>query len=336
MKLSTIINKIISKNGARPVLENFIFKDGKLSCTDLEIALTFTYPKLEIFETDAFLVDAKMLSKLLDNKGFLSGQIDGKTLELKANKGSFKLPAYPTDEFPDIPFLSKDEFKTFELNNSFMESLKKASHCAQRNRNRLLLNSIKLDFHNGLAVATDQVRLSAQYIQKIEELEREDIIIPLKAFEVLKSLPDPEAFRLNDSCISFLHNDYIFTTRLVETQFPNYISAMTTYEHRDYSIQLNKEELTDALKDLDLMAQAGFNAKLQNGELSILSSKGEASHKLGMIQHEAIGVNHYFLADYLKTISKGTSFKLGFQGPKNPITIQDSNGFLFMSRCNAS
>jgi len=162
MKYSTIINKIVSKYNTRPILQNFHFKDGRLHCTDFEIGLTFTYPKLDILVGNDFCVDAKMLSKLMDNKGLLSGNVEERTLELQLGKSKFKLPAYPADDFPDMPIL---ETETFELNEHFMEALKRTSHCAQTEENRLLLNSIKLDFQNGYAISTDQVRLSAQKIQ---------------------------------------------------------------------------------------------------------------------------------------------------------------------------
>jgi len=330
MKLATIVNKIL-KGQDRPILQNFLYKDSRLSISDFEMMLTLTYPKIEISTDREFLVDAKQLAKIIDNKGFLTGNCLNE-LELNSGKSKFKLPVYNhVSEFPESPELKGERI---ELESNFMESLKKASHCANPLKDRHSLNSIKLDFQNGFAVSTDQIRLSAQNIQKIKGFERNNIIIPLKAFKVLESLPGPDCIQFEDSCVSFLHNDYILTTRLVETNYPNYISAIESYNSREFEIELKREELIEGLKDLSLMTcENAKNLKLENSILSISSPKGDASYKIGETFHDALGINSCFLSDYLKTISKDENFVIGFESLKKPITIKDKNGILFLSPC---
>lgn len=332
MKYSTIINKIVSKNGgSRPILSNARILDGRLHFTDMEIGLILTSPNLDICGDD-FCVPAHQLAKLMDSKGFLQGRVEERTLSLWAGKAKFKLPSYSTEVFPDIPMPSRIDNKRVELHDDFMEALKRASTCANKDKSRYGLNSIKLDFNNGVAVATDQVRLSAQ---KMQTIAGESPIIPMKAFELLKALPIPSCIQFESDSLYFLHDDYILVTKLVEAQYPQYMSAIATYSKRDVEIRLDKCILNDALKDLDLMAcENAYNCKLENSTISISTPLGEASYDFDRIEHVTNGINIQFLKDYVKTLDKAECFTLGLSNePKKPITLKNDNGVVFFSPC---
>lgn len=262
--LDKLLSKIIPAVPSRTpmsILENFLFdiKDGALtvSATDLEIALRSSL-NVPADQNIKMVIPARLLFEIIrsleDTQVNFSVDGNGK-LKLTTDKGVYNLSYAPSEDFPEIPTVSKEK----EINIGGPE-LKKAfdqtAFAMSKEDMRPAMTGTLMEFaKEGLRfVSTDGHRL-VKYINKsfVSEV-LEQYIIPERAISVLlKQLGESDVkIYLSKTYASFLINDIEFITRLIGEKYPAYSSVIPL--ENENILNINRSELLSAVKRMMLFS----------------------------------------------------------------------------------
>ena len=230
-----------------------------LSATDLDISLDSTFeaevkdegsitvPGRRFLETVRDLPPCEIEIKVIDD-----------SLELRYDKGVYKMPAIPTDEYPEIPQLSGKKhfpFPSLLLRNSVIRT----AFAASKEPGRRALSGIHWHITKKEAnmVATDGRKLAFYkcYLKKEQNLK---VNIPPKALKTLIAYIGEEEtdvdIRFDERMICFCHNDTTIIARLIEEPFPDYNQVMP--KDNEKVLKVSREELLSAIKRVAIYADS--------------------------------------------------------------------------------
>lgn len=262
--LEKLLSKIIPAVPSRtpmPILENFLFdiKDGALtvSATDLEIALRSSL-NVPADKNIKMVIPARLLFEIIrsleDTQVNFAVDGNGK-LKLTTDKGVYNLSYAPSEDFPEIPTVSKEKEISIggpELKKAFEQT----AFAMSKEDMRPAMTGTLMEFaKEGLRfVSTDGHRL-VKYINKsfVSEV-LEQYIIPERAISVLlKQLGESDVkIYLSKTYASFLINDIEFITRLIGEKYPSYSSVIPL--ENENILNINRAELLSAVKRMMLFS----------------------------------------------------------------------------------
>lgn len=287
--LEKLLSKIIPAVPTRtpmPILENFLFdiKDGSLtvSATDLEIALRSSL-NIAANQNIKMVIPARLLYDIVRSleDAQVNFFVDGKgKLKITTDKGIYSLSYSPSEDFPEIPVVSKEK----EINIGGTE-LKKAfdqtAFAMSKEDMRPAMTGTLMEFDkDGLKfVSTDGHRL-VKFINKTFTSDvHEQYIIPERAISVLlKQLGESDVkIYLSKTYASFLINDFEFISRLIGEKYPAY-SSVIPLENENF-LKVNRTELLSAIKRMMLFSTSNSKqVKFSIGENSLEVSAEDIDH----------------------------------------------------------
>lgn len=287
--LEKLLSKIIPAVPTRtpmPILENFLFdiKDGSLtvSATDLEIALRASL-NVAANQNIKMVIPARLLYDIVRSleDAQVNFFVDGKgKLKITTDKGVYSLSYSPSEDFPEIPVVSKEK----EINIGGTE-LKKAfdqtAFAMSKEDMRPAMTGTLMEFDkDGLKfVSTDGHRL-VKFINKTFTSDvHEQYIIPERAVSVLlKQLGESDVkIYLSKTYASFLINDFEFISRLIGEKYPAYNSVIPL-ENENF-LKVNRTELLSAIKRMMLFSTSNSKqVKFSIGENSLEVSAEDIDH----------------------------------------------------------
>ena len=287
--LEKLLSKIIPAVPTRtpmPILENFLFdiKDGSLtvSATDLEIALRASL-NVAANQNIKMVIPARLLYDIVRSleDAQVNFFVDGKgKLKITTDKGVYSLSYSPSEDFPEIPVVSKEK----EINIGGTE-LKKAfdqtAFAMSKEDMRPAMTGTLMEFDkDGLKfVSTDGHRL-VKFINKTFTSDvHEQYIIPERAISVLlKQLDESDVkIYLSKTYASFLINDFEFISRLIGEKYPAYNSVIPL-ENENF-LKVNRTELLSAIKRMMLFSTSNSKqVKFSIGENSLEVSAEDIDH----------------------------------------------------------
>ena len=266
--LSTVC-RVVSTTGSLPVLSNVLLKteEGrlKLQATDLETGVT-TWVGAKIEEEGALTVPAKIFSRLVSN--LAPGEIELETkkqiLHLKSQEVESKFNGLSAEEFPNL--LEFPEEESFALQS---ENLKRAIEevvlAAAADEGRPILTGVLFSGEGKelTLVAVDGFRLSEKKLELKKEIPPLSLVVPARTLRELslilsRSEESPAIARpKEENQIMFRVQDVIFSSRLLEGEFPKYQEIIPA----DFSTKftLPREEFLKAVQLASLFAQGGAN-----------------------------------------------------------------------------
>lgn len=281
--LEKLLSKIIPAVPTRtpmPILENFLFdiKDGSLtvSATDLEIALRSSI-NVAASQNIKMVVPARLLYDIvrsLDDTQ-INFVVDEKgKIKITTDKGVYSLSYSPSEDFPEIPVVSKEKEITIsgsELKKAFDQT----AFAMSKEDMRPAMTGTLMEFDkDGLRfVSTDGHRL-VKYINKTFTSDvHEQYIIPERAISVLlKQIGESDVkIYLSKTYASFIINDFEFISRLIGEKYPAY-SSVIPLENENF-LTVNRPELLSAIKRMMLFStsnskQVKFSLSENNLEVS--------------------------------------------------------------------
>ena len=215
--LEKLLAKIIPAVPTRtpmPILENFLFeiKDGSLtvSATDLEIALRSSL-NVTAEKNIKMVIPARLLYDIIRSldDAIVNFSVDEKgKIKISTDKGIYSLSYSPSEDFPEIPSVSKE--KEIIINGSDLKkALDQTAFAMSKEDMRPAMTGTLLEFtKEGLRfVSTDGHRL-VKFINKSFTSDiQEQYIIPERAISVLlKSIGDQDIkIYLSKTYASFSH-----------------------------------------------------------------------------------------------------------------------------------
>jgi len=304
-----------------PVLSNMLLETSnsklKLAATDLDVSVMTTIP-IGSTKKGALTIPARAFYDILRELPECDVEIHiaENRMELKAERGIYRLSGIPADEYPKLP--SANLAKEIKISSGDLQKMvKKTIFAVSTDETRPALNGIlwQTSGKQMQMVATDGHRLARMSLKntKLKGLH-EDIIIPPKVLILLTKLMVDEDKEIGiifgENNIIFNLGETVLASRLIEGPYPNFEQVIP--KESDKKLMVNKEFLTGAVRRMSILAntlthQVKFALKKDNLELSSANFDlgGEAKESLPcdyVGEPVDIGYNASYVLDILKQI----------------------------------
>jgi DNA polymerase-3 subunit beta len=343
-----VVGAVVSSHAIKQIYESVkvVTRAGSLEllATDLEVAIRYVVPEVEIVEAGALAVPAARMTGILreirEDEVEVAWQ-DGAT-HVTAGGSRFTVLGEDPEEFPRIPEMEEGRMITIPK-AAFKELIERTSFAAAKERTRYALNGILL-LVNGTeirCVATDGRRLALTQgeAENPEEIEVE-AIVPAKGMGMmLRTLADEDEaleLRIDESQASARTSRAVVASRLVEGVFPKWqevIPARCAHE-----IELDRVELIGALRKAKLLTNQesrSVRLRFEEGRLVIASRAlevGEARVEMDVTfdgPEVEVGFNPDYLIEALNVV-RGETVRFAFNGPTSPGKLTDGESFTYV------
>jgi DNA polymerase-3 subunit beta len=313
------VMNVVPTRTTLPVLSNMLLEGSnsklKLAATDLDVSVISTIP-VKSTKKGALTIPARAFYDILRELPECDVEIhmSENRLELKAERGNYKLSGIPAEEYPKLPAVNlAKEIKI--PGTDLVGMIKKTIFAVSTDETRPALNGVlwQTAGSNMLMVATDGHRLAKMSLKntKLKGLH-EDVIIPPKALNLLmKLLVDEEkeiGIVFEENSMIFNLGDTVLASRLIEGPYPNFDQVIP--KDHDKKMVVNKEFLNGAVRRTSILAntlthQVKFALKKDNLELSSANFDlgGEAKESLPCDyagEPMDVGYNASYILDVLK------------------------------------
>jgi len=325
LKPLQLITNTVDKKQALPILSNILLKieNAQLTLlgTDLEIQLVKSIPLDQSIVETNIAVPAK---KLHDICRALPVGADIHIVEqetqllLRSGKSRFTLSLMSVDDFPTLECEASPKYR-FVLPAVLFKNILSKTHFAMSQQDvRHFLNGLFLDFFGDTlhAVAMDGHRLALS-TQRLDFIVNEhvSVLLPRRAvLELMKLLEYSDAMldlSIADNYVSVRSEDYCFSTKLIEGNFPEYRALIP----KSYGnpVVIHKELLRDALSRVAVLSHDKSRGVWLTFDRHFLklhthnSDKDEAEEELSIEYDQApmrLGFNLTYLLDVLSVIEE--------------------------------
>jgi len=320
------ISRVISSKNTLPILDNFLFtlsgNDLEITASDLESTL-ITRMKLENTEGDGTIALPSRI--LLDTlKEFsvqpLTFEINLETMAvvISSENGKFNVVGQNGIDFPALPSIKKDKKFVFIINAEVMlAGISRTLFATADDELRPVMGGIFIE------ASTDKITFVASDAHKLVRYQRTDakaddnaaFILPKKPASLLKNIlpreEGPVTVEFDDKNAFFNLSDYKVVCRLVEGNYPNYVSVIPKNNPR--KITVDRVELFNTLKRVSVFSNQASNlVKLQLKGNQIMVSAQDIDFSISAYerikcQYEGeeieIGFKSVFLLEILANIA---------------------------------
>ncbi len=335
------VSGVVEKKQTLPILSNVLLtiKNNKLLLvgTDLEIELIGFVPLQTLTAEGKTTVSARKLfdiCRTLPDGSDIRLTIEKNNLVVRSGEGSFRLNTLPADDFPNVE--DCDYPVKFSIKQSQFKSLLTKTYFAMGQQDvRHYLNGAFLDIGQRAikCVAADGHRLALTTIHNdsIGNAEAK-LILPRKSvlelIRLLNSDGDHDAaISTGDGRFQIVTNDYIFTTKLINAQYPDYhrlIPAGTTVAVAE------RDAVKQALTRTSILSNEKFRGvrfQLEPTTLRISANNSDQEHAEEAISltyngsSMEIGFNVAYLLDVVASITS-KFIHCAFTDPNNGVLIK--------------
>ncbi|WP_181308875.1 DNA polymerase III subunit beta [Rufibacter sp. XAAS-G3-1] len=322
LKQLTSINGVVANNPVVPILENFLFEihDGVLTITasDLETSM-ITEIHVEARENGRIAAPARILIDTLKNLPDqpVTFTIDEETytIEISSSNGRYKLSGENATDFPKVPVVRGGN--AIEIpSNVLGRAINKTIFAVSNDELRPAMTGIFVQLSSGniTFVATDGHRLLRYRRQDVSSDNAASIIIPKKAFNLLKSTLPNEAtavrVEFNTSNAFFSFDNIRMICRLIDERYPDYENVIPAQNPN--KLVINRYDFLSSVKRISIYSNKTTHQvrlRITGSELQIsaedLDFSNEANERL-TCQYDGedmeIGFNAKFLTEMLSNI----------------------------------
>ncbi|ALJ00281.1 DNA polymerase III subunit beta [Rufibacter tibetensis] len=322
LKQLTSINGVVANNPVVPILENFLFEinDGVLTITasDLETSM-ITEIHVEARENGRIAAPARILIDTLKNLPDqpVTFTIDEETytIEISSSNGRYKLSGENATDFPRVPVVRGGN--AIEIpSNVLGRAINKTIFAVSNDELRPAMTGIFVQLSSGniTFVATDGHRLLRYRRQDVSSENAASIIIPKKAFNLLKSTLPSEAtavrVEFNTSNAFFSFDNIRMICRLIDERYPDYENVIPTQNPN--KLVIDRYDFLSSVKRISIYSNKTTHQvrlRITGSELQIsaedLDFSNEANERL-TCQYDGedmeIGFNAKFLTEMLSNI----------------------------------
>lgn len=354
LKQLSSINGVVTNNPVVPILENFLFEINNstltITASDLETSMITELP-VEAKENGRIAAPAKILLETLKNLPDqpVTFTIDEETytIEISSSNGRYKLSGENATDFPRVPVVQGAN--AIDLpSNILARAINKTIFAVSTDELRPAMTGIyvQLRFDSVTFVATDGHRLLRYRRTDVATTQEASLIIPRKAFTLLKSTLPSEAtavrMEFNQSNAFFSFDNIRMICRLIDERYPDYENVIPVQNPN--KLVIDRQDLLSSVKRISIYSNKTthqIRLKLNGSELQVsaedLDFSNEANERL-TCQYEGedmeIGFNARFLMEMLNNLdSDEITFKLSTPnraGLLMPIVNEDSENVLML------
>jgi DNA polymerase-3 subunit beta len=344
IKEIAIAQEIVSKtNNSLSILSNVLLVADNntlhIKATDLKVSFETKIP-VEVAAPGSITVLCDKFLGILrtlpsGDVEFEEQENDNFIIKPLFKKIDIRLKTIPADKFPEIPSPGDDKFFDFSQKD-IIEMISQTTFAISHDITRYYMNGVYLEKNEDrlVMVATDGRRLS--YISKKPENVISDfspIIIPDKALNLVRKLASGEgniSLAINDKNVFFSFDNQKISTTLIEGAFPNYQRVIP--EKQTYRININKEELSEALKRVSPLVDQKAKRIYVNLKKETLLLSSEES-EIGLAKEEiacdyegeevTFALNCLYLSEPLREIADA-SIVMEYTEPGKAITLRSA------------
>ncbi|KUG07359.1 DNA polymerase III subunit beta [Solirubrum puertoriconensis] len=316
------INGVVTNNPVVPILENFLFEieNGKLTITasDLETSMITELP-VEARESGRIAAPARILLDTLKNLPDqpVTFTIDEETygIEIASANGRYKLAGENATDFPRVPVV-KGSAPVEIPSQALQRAINKTIFAVSTDELRPAMTGILVQLADGQVtfVATDGHRLLRYRRQDVNPGQTANLIIPRKAFNLLKGALPSEAttarMEFNQSNAFFSFNQMRLVCRLIDERYPDYENVIPVSNPN--KLIIDRAQFLNSVKRIAIYSNKTTHQvrlRLAGSEMTVsaedLDFSNEANEKLPC-QYDGedmeIGFNARFLIEMLSNI----------------------------------
>lgn len=341
MKEISVAQEIISSKNALSILSNVLLEADNntlnIKATDLKVSFETKIPVEVSVPGSTTIFCDKFLGIL---RTLPAGEIefeeqDNDILIIKPlfKKIDFRLKTISADKFPEIQAASDEQFFEFSQKD-IIEMISQTIFAVSDDETRYYMNGVFLEKNEDkiVMVATDGRRLS--FISKQPENAISDfkgVIIPPKALNLVRKLASGEgniSLAVTDKNVFIRFDNQKISSALIEGQFPNYQRVIPA--EQKYRIQVNKDELIEAIKRVSLLVeQKSRRIYINLKERTMILSSEES--EIGIAKEEIpcdytgedtiFALNYLYLMEPLR-VMEDSDIVIQFTEPNKAITLR--------------
>jgi len=335
------VSGVVERKQTLPILSNVLLtiKDGHLHLTgtDLEIELIgFVSIESQSAQGMATVSARKLfdICRTLPESSVLRLSVEKNYLVVRAHESCFMLNTLPAQDFPNIE--DSDYPAQFTIKQSHLKNLLTKTYFAMGQQDvRHYLNGTFLDIgqQSIKCVAADGHRLALATIhdENIGNVEAR-VILPRKSvLELIRLISNDNdhdvTIHIGDSRIRLITPDYIFTSKLINAQYPDYnrlIPKGTTIAVGD------RESIKQALIRASILSNEKFRGvrfQLEPSKLRITANNSDQEQAEEAVtldyagNNMEIGFNVAYLLDVVSAITT-KSIRCAFTNPNDGVLIE--------------
>ena len=316
------INGVVTNNPVVPILENFLFEieEGKLTITasDLETSMMTELP-VEARDAGRIAAPARILldtlKNLPDQPVTFTLDEETYTIEIASANGRYKLAGENATDFPRVPVV-KGSTPVEIPSSSLARAINKTIFAVSTDELRPAMTGILVQLVDNQVtfVATDGHRLLRYRRSDVGAGQTANIIIPRKAFNLLKgALPSeatPVRVEFNNANAFFSFNQMRLVCRLIDERYPDYENVIPVQNPN--KLIIGRNEFLNSVRRISIYSNKTTHQvrlRLAGSELTVsaedLDFSNEAKEALPC-QYDGedmeIGFNARFLIEMLSNI----------------------------------
>ncbi len=232
-----------------------------ISGTDLEVAIRYRDPQVEVSEPGEMLVPADKLRDIVRESvdDTLSIESAAEMAEVKGEDSVFKIYTQATEAFPPVPGYEGEA--DFQINGGQLKKLiSQTIFAAAKESSRYAFNGVLVSVKGKSIslVSTDGRRLAqacGDLVAGPADKETKRAIIPVKALNLIdKLVADPEeavSFQLRENQVIVHSSSATLTSNLVEGQFPPYEDVIP--KDCDKKMTATRDDFLSAIRRASLL-----------------------------------------------------------------------------------
>lgn len=334
---------VVEKKQVSPILSHVLLNVTDdyltLTATDLEIELIGFVKPESVQAVGSITVSARKLldiCRTLPSATHVRLTLENNQLVLRGGESCFILNTLPSHDFPnldqsDYPYQFKSvagEFKNLLTKTYFSMGLQDV---------RNYLNGVLIDLgeHGIRAVAADGHRLALSLSEKIDinQIHKKFIIPRKSVMELIRLLGQDDEMTLcfNDQRIKVMTSDLIFTSKLINAQYPDYNRLVT---RGTLTATGDREAIKQALTRAAILSNEKFRGirfQLETNRLCLTANNADQEHAEEIVSLEyahtpiEMAFNVAYLLDILSAMASKT-IRFVFSDANNGLVIEAAEG----------
>jgi len=343
-----VVGAVVSGRSIKQIYESVkvVSRDGELEllATDLEVAIRYVVPEVEVIEGGALTVPAARMTSILREVREEDVEVtwSDNATHVSAAGSQFKILGEDPEEFPQIPEMT--EGSTFRISRDVFRSLiERTGFAAAKERTRYALNGILLLVNGSQArcVTTDGRRLALMEgeVDNPDEIEVNAIVPAKGMIQMVRSLADEDEtleFRIDENQALARTSRAVVASRLVEGAFPNWEEVIPV--NSAHLVEMGREALLGALRKAKLLTNQesrSVRLRFSDGKLVIASRAlevGEARVEIDAPYDGPeleIGFNPDYIIEALNVV-KTETLRFELNGPTSPGKFSDGEAFTYV------
>lgn len=344
-----VVQRAIPTKTTMAVLEGILIEvkeELKMTAYDGDLGITYEIPAI-IEEVGSILVSSKtfgdIIKKLPDIYVTIETSEVNNLLIIKSGKAKFEISIMDQEEYPLVNFLDENENIYFDSTDLALLIKQSIYACSNQEEAKPMFKGILIEKEGNRVnfVALDGNKMAKRYTENESE-EPFKILAPARMMnevsKILHYTDDKIFMSYSDSQVMFHSKNFKIISRLIKTEFINYIDLIPREEK--LNVLVSTKDFLSAIERAALVMNDSskyhvlFETDMDDISITARAEKGYSSEKIGAQvngENIKIGFNTKHFIECLRVIDDET-IVLFFTGDLGPCIVrgQEDEKFLFL------